>query len=549
MNSDRLGTWIALLLLVVSALFWAHNLSARKLAKPDEGRYAEIAREMAASGDFITPRLNGLKYFEKPPMQYWATSTAYRAFGVSEWTARLWTTLCALLAVLASAWAAAQLWGWMAGTSTALVLLGSPYFAALAQINTLDMGLTGFTTLTLMSYLVANARGTPGRPHRGWLALAWAAAALAVLSKGLIGLVFPAATVFIYAMAHGEPQRILRMNWAGGSVLFLLLAAPWFVAVSLANDEFARFFFIHEHFERFLTTTHRREEPWWYFAPVTLAGLLPWTLLLIPATIAAWREQPDAMGFRPMRFCLLWSLIIFNFFSASGSKLPAYVLPIFPALAVCIVGGMRTLAPRQLRWWLIPMPVAALGLATFAWLAPDRRANDAFILPLYQDFARWMLVAAGVMLLGYLLTFWKSLQGSWTAIALAGLSMLLSVQFMIRGYEAISPLQSSAELARRMQPHLDPEIPVYAVRMYDQTLPFYLGRTLTLVDHVDEFALGLSAEPTRALRSLDAFKAAWTGQQKALAIMTPDTLQHLRAAELPMQVIAQDPRRVVVRKP
>jgi len=271
-----------ILLLVLLAVFISlDSLGARKLANPDEGRYSEIAREMAQTGDFVTPRLNGLKYFEKPPLQYWATAIAFKLFGETEFTARLYSALCGLGCLLLVAYTGRCLFDDETGLLAALVLLSAPYFAALTEIITLDMGLTFWMTLSVCGFLVAQSASNDSSRRR-WMLAAWAGMAGAVLSKGLIGLVFPAAAVVLYCLVQRDLRLIARLEWMRGMALFFVLTLPWFIAVSLQNPEFARFFFIHEHFERFLTTEHRRVAAWWYFFPILFAGFLPWAIALLP---------------------------------------------------------------------------------------------------------------------------------------------------------------------------------------------------------------------------------------------------------------------------
>jgi 4-amino-4-deoxy-L-arabinose transferase-like glycosyltransferase len=278
-----------ILLAVLFITVWFCNLDYRKLIRPDEGRYAEIAREMAVTGDWITPRLNGIKYFEKPPLQYWATAAAYRMFGEHEWTARLWPAITGFLGILLVLFAGRSLFGTATGFYASLILASSVGYVASAHFNALDMGLAFFVTATLLAYLLAQRPEATPLANRLWTLAAWAAAALAVLSKGLVGIVIPAAVLAIYVVLQRDFARLRGLHWGMGVTVFLLIAAPWFVLVQLANPEFARFFFVHEHFERFLTAVHRRVEPWWFFFPILAIGLLPWLTLLPQAVTRAWR--------------------------------------------------------------------------------------------------------------------------------------------------------------------------------------------------------------------------------------------------------------------
>ena len=257
-------------MLLIAIIIWCGNLEYRKLVLSDEGRYSEIPRYMAHSGDWITPRLNGIKYFEKPPLQYWATAAAYDLFGEHHWTARLWPALTGFLGVLLLFHAGARLFGTEAGLYAALVLGSSLLYSIAAHINTLDMGLTFFLGLALIGLLLAlDARADAGT-HRLWMHVAWAGSALAVLSKGLIGIVLPAAVIVLYMLVKRDFAWWRKLHLASGGLLFLAVCAPWFIAVSIANPEFPWFFFVHEHLQRYTSTIHQRYQPWYYFVPILL---------------------------------------------------------------------------------------------------------------------------------------------------------------------------------------------------------------------------------------------------------------------------------------
>jgi 4-amino-4-deoxy-L-arabinose transferase-like glycosyltransferase len=543
------ATRVALWLVLAAAVAVFADNADRPLANPDEGRYSEISREMAVSGDWVTPRLNGIKYFEKPPLQYWATALVFRAFGANEIAARVYVGFCGLATLLLVGYTARRLWGADQALASMMVLAASPYFMALGGIVTLDMGLTLWTTLTLCAFVIAESPGIDGPSRRRWVLAAWAAAALAALSKGLVGLVFPAAAMFLYVVVRRDASPLKRLEWLPGIALFLLIAAPWFVAVSLANPEFARFFFIHEHFERFLTTAHRRTEPWWYFLPILAAGFLPWMFALPSALSHAWEREAGTHSFRPLLFAILWSAFIVAFFSASGSKLPAYILPAFPALAL-VLGSYLAQAPTpRLALMVAPIAPIAIGLAWAAWRAP-LRAREEWTRVLYQEAMRHGLTGAAILFVTGLVGVYLMRRGRrMLAIVVVALGTVLTIDCIEDAYEELSPRQSGFIAAAKMQPYLAREPRLYSVKHYDQTVPFYIGRTVTLVEYVDEFAPGLEAEPAKAVAWLADFPAEWLRPGEALAIMQPDLLKELRAQGLPMQVLHEDPRRVLVRKP
>jgi 4-amino-4-deoxy-L-arabinose transferase-like glycosyltransferase len=543
------ATRVALLLLVVALVAVFVDNADRPLANPDEGRYSEISREMAATGDWVTPRLDGLKYFEKPPLQYWASAIAFKAFGETEVGARLYTTACGILTLLLVGFTGWRLGGGDRALASTMALVSAPYFLGLAGVVTLDMGLTLWTTLTFCAFVLAEQAGDPSRAHRRWMLAAWAGMALAVLSKGLIGIVFPAAALFLHIVLRRDAGILRRLHWLPGLAIFLALAAPWFIAVSMANAEFARFFFIHEHFERFLTTTHRRVEPWWYFLPILAAGFLPWMFALPGAFAHAWEREKGTPGLRPLLFAMLFSFFIVIFFSASGSKLPAYILPAFPPLALVLGRYLQEGPTRRLGLAVMPVSLLAAALAYFTWRAPQS-TRDAWSRELYQQAAVFGFQASAALFATSILGGVLLLRGRrLLAVVIVAAGSVFTLDCLEDAYEVFSPRQSGLVVAEKMHPWLTRETRLYSVGHYDQTVPFYIGRTVTLVDYVDEFATGIQAEPAKVIAQLADFPAAWMRPGEALAIMQPDLLEKFRAQGLPMQVLHQDPRRVLVRKP
>jgi 4-amino-4-deoxy-L-arabinose transferase-like glycosyltransferase len=548
-NLPRPLLWlIAILMLLVSL----DGIGTRKLANPDEGRYSEISRQMAQSGDFVTPRLNGIKYFEKPPLQYWTSAVSFKVFGFTEFAARFYTALCGLACLLLAAYTARRLFdaetGWMCG----LVLLSSPYFAAMSEIVTLDMGLTFWMTLTVCAYLIAERSTTPAARLR-WMMAAWAGTAGAVLSKGLIGIVFPAAAIFFYCVLHRDFTRLARLSWLPGLALFFALTVPWFALVSLANPEFPRFFFIHEHIERFTSTTHRREEAWWYFLPILFAGFLPWALALLPAFRRAWRRAPqmDANGhaFSPLRFVLIYAAFVLVFFSFSGSKLPAYILPFFPLLAIVVGAYLKQVESRQLAWMVLPVAALAAACVPWAQSAVAKRGAEAFSLPLYQAMGEWVVIACALIGGASVAAFFllRNERKAWGIVILA-VGTMMGVEALERGYDNISPLQSAHDLAKAVQRAVTPGTSVYSIKHHEQGLPFYLNRDVTLVEYQDEFETGLKAEPKKSIARLADLPAAWNAPGSAVAIIEPYRLDEFKALGLPFKLIHHDPRRLALQK-
>jgi 4-amino-4-deoxy-L-arabinose transferase-like glycosyltransferase len=542
----RAAAWLAVLIAVV----WFANLDARDLIRPDEGRYAEIAREMAVTGDWTTPRLNGIRYFEKPPLQYWATAAAYLAFGVGEWTARLYPALAGALTVLLVWRVGRRMFGRVEGDLAAQVAASMLWPVANAHLNTLDAGLTAWCTVLLAGFVWAQRDGATAAERRTGMACAAVGVAGAVMSKGLIGLVLPGGAGALYLLATRQWRLLARLHPIVGAAIVLAVCAPWFVLVSLRHPEFAHFFFVHEHFARYLSEeTHRRAEPWWTFGPLLLAGTLPWTLAALGGLVRGAVAEAGDRTFRPRLFLACWAAFVFLFFSASASKLPSYILPMFPALAWLAGDLLARLPPRRLVWHvvpLLPLGIAALVLG----LRAERYATDRTPAALYAAFEPWIVAAAVVMLAGALAAIVLARREQrLPAVAALSVAALTAWQLAITGHDALSPSFSAAQFSRHVNAQVPRACPLYSVRTYDQTLAFYTRRTSTLVAFSDEMDFGLRQQPDLWLADLDAFDAEWRRGGCRFAFMEPSTLDELVGRGLPLREVARDTRRVLIAHP
>jgi hypothetical protein len=487
---------------LIFAVLWFGSIEYRRLIDPDEGRYAEISREMVASGDWLTPRLNDLKYFEKPPLQYWATATAFTLFGEHQWTARLWSALTGFFGILFTVAATGRLFnpttGWIAGA----VLASSLLWNLIGHINTLDMGVSAFLAAAVFALCLAQRDDATPAESRRWQDGAWALLALATLSKGLIGIVLPAATVVLYTVWQRDWGFIARIRPWRGLTILLLITAPWFIAVSLANPEFAWFFFVHEHFQRFLTKVHHRYEPMWYFIPILMIGILPWLGSLLPGLKAA--KASSAPGFSPPRFLLAWTVVVFGFFSVSSSKLASYILPIFPSIAVLLGVYLARMDgnPRLSLAGRADDPGRAGRPGCWQTAPPDSpasRSRSSVTLPTSPGCtpppwpccwaARWPSCTAA--------------RGRALAFALAlGIGGHVFGQLFLLGHDEIGRVNSAHDAALAIRDKLPPGVPFFSADTYDQSLQFYLKRTTTMVAYRDEMSFGISQEPHKFIPTL-----------------------------------------------
>jgi hypothetical protein len=533
--------------LFLVACLWFLTLDARHLLPADEGRYAEIAREMLASGDWVTIRYDGFKYFEKPPFQLWMTTLAFGFFGVGEWQARLWVACSGAAALLVTALATRRWFGRRAALYAALVLLAAPGWNLASHFNSLDMGVSAALTFVLAGVLIAQHPSNTASGSRLWMWASWTAMAVAVLTKGLIGIVLPGMVLVLYSLLSRDFAIWRRIHLVSGALLMLALAAPWFVLVSLRNPEFANFFFIHEHFQRYLSTVHHREAAWWFFIPQLLAGFLPWLGLSRRMAIAV-RDEARGQRFRPALLVATWAVAIFVFFSVSSSKLPGYILPVYPALAILAALALDKLDARA---WNRQVAIA-LALAVIAFAATPllgRLGSDTTPTALYREFATWIGAACLVAVFGILVAWLLAARDPGRSIAFYALAIFAAATLALRGHEVFGRSSSGVDLVAPMREQLGPDTPIYFVRLLDHTLPFYLRRLPILVEDPGELEFGAQQEPDRWLPTLGAFELAWSAPRHALAVMAPGTFMHLKERGLPMTVIAQDPRRIVVAKP
>lgn len=534
----------AIVALLAFAAVWFAMLGQRVLVDPDEGRYATLALGMLRSGDWITPRLNGLLYFEKPPLQYWIGAAFFKVGGISEFTARLWPALAGFLTVLLLGWTAWRLWGRETGVRALAIAASTTWIIANSQFLTLDAGVTFFLTLTLCSVLLAQRPGLPAAVQRGWIWTAWAAMALAVLSKGLIGVLIPGTVLVLYSLWQRDFVLWRRLRWGSGALILLAIAVPWFVMVGSRNPGFSEFFFIHEHFGRYLTNQARREGAWWYFVPVLLLGFMPWTGAL------PWLLRRGEGAAAPVRTMLLcWAGFVFVFFSASGSKLPSYILPMFPALVLLAAHSLQHASIRWLRWNLLGT-AAAWGLAGLTALylllrSPASPADQALV-PLETA-----LAAASVAWLASALWAGRLLSRGRVTAALVcvALTHMVAVLTVMKFHDEYGQRKSAAVVSRALEPYLERDTPVFAVRTYDQTLPFYLRRHVVLVAFEDEFNYGEQHEPGRWIPTVGEFMQRWKSLPRGAAYMTSQTWSDLRQAGLEGRVVFEDTRRVMIVKP
>ncbi|MGH8161613.1 MAG: glycosyltransferase family 39 protein [Gammaproteobacteria bacterium] len=546
MSSSRARAVFFLLCLLVFGVIWFWGIGHRPLFTTDEGRYAEIPREMLVTGNWVTPRLNGLRYFEKPPLQYWMTAAAFAVFGVHDWAARIATTTAGFLTVLFAGFTAFKLYGRRAGWLTTAVLAGSFYFGFLGHFNTLDAVLCLMMSMNLFGFLLAQ-RAPPGsRAELGWMLVSWAGAALAVLDKGLIGIILPGVVFVLYLFIKRDWGLVRRLRLLSGLTLFFAMTLPWFIAVSIANHDFLWQFFMVQQFLRFLTPAQHRPGPWWYFIPFLVLAVVPW---LVAAARALWRplRRLGRRGaFDAGVLLWLWIVFIFLFFSASHSKLPSYILPIIPAFAL-LIG--RALSRKRALPWVAAAISLVLGAAVLVLGILAARVASHADPAMLAAFRPWV-VAAGIVILATTVAAIFARGRLLVAVTGIAVAWLIANRLVMLGGAAFGPEYSTRAMAAAVARYNRPGVPIFSVDGYQQTLPFYLRRKMILVGYRGEMDFGIrnarGSLENRYLPSLADFAARWRAEPDALAFVPRKKVNEMQALGISCRVVAGNARWVAL---
>ncbi len=525
----------------LAAILYLPALGRPALWEPDEGRYAEIAREMVLSHDYVTPRDDGVRYFEKPPLVYWAEALSIKLLGANEFAVRLPAALASVAEVTVTAALGEAMFGAAAGLAAAMVLVLSPLVFGFARFATLDPALALFVTAALGAFwAAARAPGFDCAAGRRWFLLSAAAAALGTLAKGPVALMLTGMVGLAWLLAQRRAREILRMPWLRAIAIYVAIAAPWFVLAARRNPEFLRFFFIHEHVERYLENTEHGWGPY-FFVVVAIAGMWPW-ICFVPlgvrelmrtrdaeAEAGASGPNPDARA--SLAFMLWWFGIILVFFSIPRAKLGSYLLPAMPPLAI-MAGYALCRLPRigttSLRGVFITIALLNLGAT----------AAIAFARSYFHSPAESMLLA-DALAAGAALTVasaiclamaWRA-RGAAAAAGVLALGVVVALGVMDKARMDVQPLGSYRQLARTIVPYLGPACRLSSYRHFVQSLPFYTGHREALIDYRGElapFSRGPDAQQSFIASDADLARL-WHDPGCAVLVVNRGDLPHVRA--------------------
>jgi 4-amino-4-deoxy-L-arabinose transferase-like glycosyltransferase len=488
------------LLTAVWALLCLPNLGGPSLWDVDEGNNAEAAQEMYWSGNVIVPTFNGQVREDKPALLYWLQMAAYSACGVNEFAARLPSALAALMAVLATYELGRRLFGKGAALLAGLVLASSTLFCASAHFANPDALLNAFTALTMLFFWLAYTRGG------AWLAAVGVTSGLAVLAKGPVGTLLPGAVAFLFLLGRRESRRLWDVGWLWGSLAFLAVAAPWYVWVGVETKGQWLVGFLGRHnLQRATEALEGHGGPFWYYAPVLVAGLAPWSVFLGPAGWCAWKRwrEPGGAGERPaLHYLLCWVGVYFVFFSAARTKLPNYVLPLYPAAALLTAyfldrwrRGDIALPAWAVRTCLVCLALMGVGVAAGLLVgggAIDVAALRGRRLP---GLERWAAMG-GVLLAGALAADRCLRRGRRGAmiVAAAAAAVLFTAPLAAWGVAAVDGRKAARALVAALPAdQLERDVRVATLVYFQPSLVFYCRREVRRLEtpaQASEFLCG-----------------------------------------------------------
>ncbi len=472
-----------LLLCALFFLAYALFLGAYPLLSPDEARYCEVAREMVAQGQFLTPRLNGIDFFDKPILYYWLQTSAIAVFGSSEWVLRLWPMLFGWLGTLMVFYTANRLFDRRTAWLAALILASSPLYYFGAHYANLDLEVAVLITLTLCSFLLAYQPTRPTYFHAGWLYAAYTFAGLAFLTKGLIGIAFPIMIIGLWVLCTNQWKLLRYMRIPTGLTWCALIVAPWFILVERKNPGFLHYYFYIQQILRFSTGQFNNGHPVWFYIPIIVAGMLPWsTFISLPMKRHAPAAELEETRIHKNRvlFIGLWALLIFVFFSIPHSKLIGYILQVCAPLALLIALQYDTLSARRITFTSYFYALLLITAAIVTWVLPAHLYTLAGVTLTLKCVVSFSCVVLAGGLFFTLRYHHAKLFHSLVIVNFVLFNLALGV------FSRLTPPDEQQwfaikTMAQYLQPILKPTDKIVAFRDYFYDLPFYAQRQVTVV--------------------------------------------------------------------
>lgn len=520
-SDNTKSSWIfdLLFLTVILGCVFFILTGARPLFVPDEGRYAEIAREMLASGDFITPTLNGVYYFEKPILFYWLGAAAFKLGGIHIASIRAVNAFLGLFGCLLTYVVTRVCYGRTTGLYAALILGTSLLYFIMSEMVSLDLPVTVLISASVY-LLILSMQFTGAQARFTCFCLSALASGLAVLTKGLIGIVFPFAIFIPWLIMAGQRREITIKRLLVYVSIVALVIAPWHILVQLRHPSFFHFYVIEQHFLRYTDLNIGHYQPAWFFIPCLLIGFIPWSAFLPQALFFAYQQrQQPAKKLKLALLFLWWAGFVLTFFSFSKSKLIPYILPLFPPLAVLMACYLTKGEPhrRGIRIGYMVLTVFAVGLVAASYLF---LRNSPIPYPITAKL--FLTEAVLLFLLGAVLALFIAYRSTTKATIVTFASAAVFMLCLITSMPALDT-RTIMPFAKLLTPLLTPDDEVIAYHQYYQDLPFYLQRTITVVDWRNELAHGMElADTTGWMIQEKAFWKRFNGRSRVFVILSRD---------------------------
>ncbi len=483
-NQTKIRYWLSDLFFIALffGAFYAIWIGAHALFTPDEGRYSEVAREMVATGDFITPRLNGVAFLDKPVLYYWLQASAIYLFGLKEWALRLWPALIGILGCMVTYLAGSLLFSRRTGILAAIILATCPLYYGAAHYANLDLEVAALIGNSLLFFIMA-AQLEQSKLRHIFMLAAYFFAALAFLTKGLIGIVFPALIIGPWILILNRWGILKKMQLLLGLSIFTALTIPWYVLVQKANPEFLHFFFVTQQVTRFLTKADfNNKTAFWFYLPIVLAGIFPWAIFIVQAVGQhlknVWKNREQNAT---SLFLLLWLFIIFTFFSIPKSKTVGYILPIFPAIALLIGSYLDNVWQKTkstgITTGLSLFILLCLGISVGFLVSPHIKSLDISPeLAPYLFKGAMLFLSAGLITGIYLIKKTRLPQVFYSLVVIAcAFLLIITASSNAINKRSIKPL--TTKLNSILQ--ANDEVVTYYKFYYD--LPIYTGKRITIV--------------------------------------------------------------------
>lgn len=467
-------------LILLLAIFYRAGLGSYALFTPDEGRYSEVAREMIATGDYITPRVNGVAFLDKPILHYWLQTIAIHLFGLKEWALRFFPMMLGLLNCVMLYICGRLLFNRRTAVLSTLVLATTPLFFVHTHYANLDLEVASLISCALLSFVTAVRH--PTQPNIIFLIAAYLFASLAFLTKGLIGIVFPILIIGSWILCLSKWSLLKRMRLISGLIIFLLIVTPWYLLAEHANPAFLHYFFVTQQVTRFLSgAVFNNSTPFWFYVPIILIGFFPWTLFLTQAINKTTRQiwqQPTKHATE--LFLLLWFIIVLVFFSIPSSKTIGYILPVFTPIALLvghyIASVWREAQTKGVYWANGLLIIFNILISGFLFVLPYA---GWFNLPI--GLTPMCMVMGFIFLISAMLATCCLNQKRLRALFLT--CLITNVVFLLTLTLNASHLnQNSAKtLTKQLHSLLNPNDLVVSYFKYYQDVPLYLQKRITIV--------------------------------------------------------------------